>query len=75
MQPSLRRTSPFLDSRCFEQAKTNEQKIVLYNQEVQDALSETLDQWQKQMDSHFTYPDSVDMDVYDTIVNDAMGTK
>ena len=58
-----------------DQAKTNEQKIVLYNQEVQDALSETLDQWQKQMDSHFTYPDSVDMDVYDTIVNDAMGTK
>lgn len=58
-----------------DQTKTNEQKIVLYNQEVQDALSETLDQWQKQIDSHFTYPDSVDMDVYDTIVNDAMGTK
>lgn len=55
-----------------DQTKTNEQKIVLYNQEVQDALSETLDQWQKQIDSRFKYPDSVDMDVYDSIVNEAI---
>ena len=55
-----------------DQTKTNEQKIVLYNQEVQDALSETLDQWQKQIDSRFKYPDSVDMDVYDSIVNETI---
>lgn len=55
-----------------DQTKTNEQKIVLYNQEVQDALSETLDKWQKQIDSRFKYPDSVDMDVYDSIVNETI---
>lgn len=58
-----------------DQTKTNEQKIVLYNQQVQDALSETLTKWQAQIDPKFKYPDSVDMDVYDTIVNDTVGTK
>ena len=58
-----------------DQTKTNEQKIVLYNQQVQEALSDTLTKWQAQIDPIFKYPDSVDMDVYDTIVNDTVGTK
>ena len=57
-----------------DQTKTNEQKIVLYNQQVQEALSDTLTKWQAQIDPIFKYPDSVDMDVYDTIVNDTVGT-
>lgn len=57
-----------------DQTKTNEQKIVLYNQQVQEALSDTLTKWQAQIDPVFKYPDSVDMDVYDTIVNDTVGT-
>ena len=55
-----------------DQTKTNEQKIVLYNQQVQEALSETLTKWQAQIDPMFKYPDSVDMDVYDSIVNETI---
>ena len=55
-----------------DQTKTNEQKIVLYNQQVQEALSETLTKWQTQIDPVFKYPDSVDMDVYDSIVNETI---
>lgn len=55
-----------------DQTKTNEQKIVLYNQQVQEALSETLTKWQAQIDPVFKYPDSVDMDVYDSIVNETI---
>lgn len=55
-----------------DQAKTNEQKIVLYNQQVQEALSDTLTKWQAQIDPVFKYPDSVDMDVYDSIVNETI---
>lgn len=55
-----------------DQAKTNEQKIVLYNQQVQEALSDTLTKWQTQIDPVFKYPDSVDMDVYDSIVNETI---
>ena len=58
-----------------DQAKTNEQKIVLYNQQVQEALSETLTKWQAQIDPVFKYPDSVDMDEYDKIVDETVGTK
>ena len=47
---------------------------MLYNQQVQEALSDTLTKWQAQIDPIFKYPDSVDMDVYDTIVNDTVGT-
>lgn len=53
-----------------DQAKTNERKIVLYSEEVNAALSETLTMWQKLMDPAFSYPDSVDMKVYDSIVLD-----
>ena len=55
-----------------DQTKTNEQKIVLYNQQVQEALSDTLTKWQAQIDPVFKYPDSVDMDVYDSIVNETI---
>lgn len=58
-----------------DQAKTNEQKIVLYNQQVQEALSDTLTKWQAQIDPVFKYPDSVDMDEYDKIVDETVGTK
>lgn len=58
-----------------DQTKTNEQKIVLYNQQVQEALSETLTKWQAQIDPVFKYPDSVDMDEYDKIVDETVGTK
>ena len=43
-----------------DQTKTNEQKIVLYNQQVQEALSDTLTKWQAQIDPIFKYPDSWD---------------
>ncbi|QWT52683.1 peptidylprolyl isomerase [Eubacterium sp. MSJ-33] len=55
-----------------DQTKTNEQKIVIYNQQVQEALSDTLTKWQAQIDPVFKYPDSVDMDVYDSIVNETI---
>ena len=58
-----------------DQTKTNEQKIVLYNQQVQEALSDTLTKWQAQIDPVFKYPDSVDMDEYDKIVDETVGTK
>lgn len=56
-----------------DQTKTQEQKIVLYNQQVQDALSDSLEKWQKIMDPKFSYPESVNMDVYDSIVEDTLG--
>ena len=57
-----------------DQTKTQEQKIVMYNEQVEAALSETLSDWQKKIDPMFRYPDSVDMSVYDTIVKDTLET-
>ncbi|MBQ9278172.1 MAG: SurA N-terminal domain-containing protein [Lachnospiraceae bacterium] len=34
---------------------------------IDNQLSDTIDKWKKEIDADFTYPDSVDMDVYDTI--------
>lgn len=53
-----------------DQAKTNERKVVLYQEAVNAALSDTLTKWQKMMDPTFSYPDSIDMNVYDSIVLD-----
>lgn len=51
-----------------DQIKTNERKVILYQEAVNTALSETLDKWKKMIDPRFTYPDSVDMKVYDSII-------
>ncbi len=53
-----------------DQSKTSERKIVLYNDAVNTALADILIKWEKIMDPEFSYPDSVDMQVYDSIVLD-----
>lgn len=46
---------------------TNKRKEDLYDDVVEKVLAETLDKWKQDIDPKFSYEDSVDMDVYDTI--------
>ena len=39
----------------------------MYDDVVEKVLAETLDKWKQDIDPKFSYEDSVDMDVYDTI--------
>lgn len=50
-----------------DQKATAEQKKLMTEQAEQEAIESQLEEWKKSIDSDFTFPDSVDMDVYDTI--------
>ena len=47
--------------------ETASRKAQMTEAAIDDMLADTIDKWQKEIDADFSYPDSVDMDVYDTI--------
>ncbi|MBQ9610169.1 MAG: peptidylprolyl isomerase [Lachnospiraceae bacterium] len=47
--------------------ETAARKAQMTQNAIDDMLSDTISKWQKEIDKDFTYPDSVNMDVYDTI--------
>lgn len=49
---------------------TDEKKANMYDDFLEKTLSEKLEKWQKDIDPSFSYEDSVDMKVYDTITLD-----
>ena len=46
---------------------TAEKKEQMTAEAIDNQLAETIEAWKKEIDSDFVYPDSVDMEVYDTI--------
>lgn len=51
-----------------DQKATNTRKVLLYDEAVNAQIEEKMAQWKKMMDSNFSYPESINMDVYDSIV-------
>lgn len=49
---------------------TDARKEIMTKDAVEARLSSTLDSWKKEIDSKFTYPESIDMNIYDTITID-----
>ncbi|MBR1816042.1 MAG: hypothetical protein IJ763_10970 [Lachnospiraceae bacterium] len=47
--------------------ETATRKAQMTQNAIDDMLSDTISEWQKEIDKDFSYPDSVNMDVYDTI--------
>ena len=47
--------------------ETASRKAQMTESAIDDMLSDTISKWQKEIDKDFSYPDSVNMDVYDTI--------
>lgn len=50
-----------------DQKATAEQKKIMTEEEKQKVLKKQLDEWSKEIDADFSFPDSINMDVYDSI--------
>ena len=59
----------FVMYELTDREKTEEKKQRLKSERITEELSETLEKWRTEIDPEFKYPDSVDMEVYDSIFN------
>lgn len=50
-----------------DQKATNGRKETMRQEEIKKQLADKIEKWQKDIDANFIYPDSVNMDVYDSI--------
>lgn len=51
-----------------DQKATNTRKVLLHDEAVNAQLQDSIENWKKVIDPNFSYPESIDMEVYDTIV-------
>ena len=59
----------FVMYELTDREKTEEKKQRLKDERISEEIAETLEKWRAEIDPEFKYPDSVDMEVYDSIFN------
>ena len=59
----------FVMYELTDREKTEEKKQRLKDERIREEIADTLENWRSKIDPEFKYPESVDMEVYDSIFN------